>query len=210
MTDTAAIADELTPVFLELGKALYMRQAFEGTLVMIFSLISHEEADAAIPKTEVKRTATAVCGALREAVGITKIRTRIGDRISGAAPFSHYMRHNGIYQQQFRHRRTVPALEFPPKIIKFREKCYFAADLIATLPSKLARYTKRKFHASDYEVRRQRIACSFANPNANLDKSAESKCRFALAVCRHNCNAVTSCIEIVVLSDGGRHSYPLF
>jgi len=38
---------ELEPVLLELGKALFICQAFEGTLVMLLSTISHEEANAA-------------------------------------------------------------------------------------------------------------------------------------------------------------------
>jgi signal transduction histidine kinase len=43
---TADVAEELAPLFLELGKALYGCQAFEGTLVLLLSLISNEEADA--------------------------------------------------------------------------------------------------------------------------------------------------------------------
>lgn len=43
---TAEIAEELGPVFLELGKALYICQAFEGTLVLLLSLIAHEDAGA--------------------------------------------------------------------------------------------------------------------------------------------------------------------
>lgn len=43
-TSTPAISAELEPVFLELGKALYICQAFEGTLVLLLSLISYEEA----------------------------------------------------------------------------------------------------------------------------------------------------------------------
>ena len=40
------MAGEMEPVMLELGKALYLCQAFEGTLVFLLSLISHEDANA--------------------------------------------------------------------------------------------------------------------------------------------------------------------
>jgi hypothetical protein len=40
------MAGEMEPVMLELGKALYLCQAFEGTLVFLLSLISHEAANA--------------------------------------------------------------------------------------------------------------------------------------------------------------------
>ena len=42
----STVATELEPVLLELGKALFVCQAFEGTLVMLLSSVSHEEADA--------------------------------------------------------------------------------------------------------------------------------------------------------------------
>ena len=38
------VARELEPVVLELGKALFICQSFEGTLIMLLSLISYEEA----------------------------------------------------------------------------------------------------------------------------------------------------------------------
>ena len=40
-----SVEEELQPVLLELGKALFVCQAFEGTLVMLLSTVSHEEAD---------------------------------------------------------------------------------------------------------------------------------------------------------------------
>ena len=42
-----SMVDEMEPVLLELGKALYICQAFEGTLVYLLSLISDEEASSA-------------------------------------------------------------------------------------------------------------------------------------------------------------------
>ena len=39
------VARELEPVVLELGKALFTCQCFEGTLILLLSLISYEEAD---------------------------------------------------------------------------------------------------------------------------------------------------------------------
>lgn len=44
-TDQASVAQELEPVVLELGKALFICQCFEGTLIMLLSTISYEEAD---------------------------------------------------------------------------------------------------------------------------------------------------------------------
>lgn len=43
--DPASVSDELEPVVLELGKALFICQCFEGTLVLLLSTISYEEAD---------------------------------------------------------------------------------------------------------------------------------------------------------------------
>jgi hypothetical protein len=40
------MAVEMEPIMLELGKALYLCQAFEGTLVFLLSLISHEAGSA--------------------------------------------------------------------------------------------------------------------------------------------------------------------
>ena len=42
--DQSNIAQELEPVVLELGKALFICQCFEGTLIMLLSTISYEEA----------------------------------------------------------------------------------------------------------------------------------------------------------------------
>ncbi|MGE0876290.1 MAG: hypothetical protein AB7O31_16635 [Burkholderiales bacterium] len=44
-TDQSSVAQELEPVVLELGKALFICQCFEGTLIMLLSTISYEEAD---------------------------------------------------------------------------------------------------------------------------------------------------------------------
>jgi hypothetical protein len=44
--DAQTIAGEVEPIMLELGKALYLCQAFERTLVLLLSLISHEDANA--------------------------------------------------------------------------------------------------------------------------------------------------------------------
>ena len=44
--DDQTIAGEVEPIMLELGKALHLSQAFEGTLVLLLSLISHEDANA--------------------------------------------------------------------------------------------------------------------------------------------------------------------
>lgn len=47
MTHTQAdVTSEMEPVFLELGRALLVCQGFEGTLVMLLSTMSHEEAGA--------------------------------------------------------------------------------------------------------------------------------------------------------------------
>jgi hypothetical protein len=43
--DQSTVAQELEPVVLELGKALFICQCFEGTLVMLLSTISYEDAD---------------------------------------------------------------------------------------------------------------------------------------------------------------------
>ena len=43
--DQATVAQELEPVVLELGKALFICQCFEGTLVILLSTISYEDAD---------------------------------------------------------------------------------------------------------------------------------------------------------------------
>ena len=45
-TPQESVASELEPVLLELGKALFICQGFEGTLVLLLSTISHEKADA--------------------------------------------------------------------------------------------------------------------------------------------------------------------
>lgn len=43
--DQSTVAQELEPVVLELGKALFTCQGFEGTLVILLSTISYEDAD---------------------------------------------------------------------------------------------------------------------------------------------------------------------
>jgi len=39
------VEDELQPIFLELGRAVFVCQAFEGTLIMLLSTVSHQNAD---------------------------------------------------------------------------------------------------------------------------------------------------------------------
>ncbi len=44
-SEQSTVAQELEPVVLELGKALFICQCFEGTLVLLLSTISYEDAD---------------------------------------------------------------------------------------------------------------------------------------------------------------------
>ena len=41
---SADVSEELTPMLLQLGKALFICQGFEGTLTFLLSIMSHEEA----------------------------------------------------------------------------------------------------------------------------------------------------------------------